>query len=203
MGRPKTISDDDLLAIARVEFLRNGAFGSTREIAKRAGISEAGLFKRYSTKAQLFLAALAPPTPGIEPVIERAWAAKSARAGTHLIAEALLDYFRVAIPMILPLITQRELGDTRMPRNFHTNPVMGLLSLVAAHMRAETDRGRMAARQPDAAAAALVSAMHSVVLFEIMGFHGGAMPSRAVRGMVDAMWDGIAPGESKTGKRHD
>lgn len=206
MGRPKSISDEDLLAVARTEFLRNGAFGSTKEIARRAGISEAALFKRYSTKAQLFLAALVPPTPGIEPVVARAQASRTARAGVHMLAEAVLDYFRVAIPMILPMITQREFGDTSLPRNFQTNPATTLLATVASHYRAESARGRIRATDPDAAAAALVSAMHSVVLFEIMGFHGGTMPRTAIRAMVDAMWDGLEPAagtKTKKGTKKD
>lgn len=193
MGRPKSISDEDLLAVARTEFLRKGAFGSTKEIARHAGISEAALFKRYPTKAQLFLAALVPPTPGLEPVLERAQAAKTARAGLHLVALAVLDYFRTAIPMILPMLTQRELGDTHLPRNFQTNPATTLLAAVARHYRTEAARGRLRTASPDAAASALVSAMHSIVLFEIMGFHGGAMPTTAIRALVDSLWDGLEP----------
>ncbi|MEQ1753126.1 MAG: TetR/AcrR family transcriptional regulator [Micropepsaceae bacterium] len=201
MGRPKSISDEDLLAVARVEFLRQGAFGSTKEIARKAGISEAALFKRYPTKAQLFLAALVPPTPGIEPVLERALAARTAKTGVQLVAEAVLDYFRVAIPMILPLITQREFGDTHLPRNFQTNPATSLLAAVSRYYREEISRGRLGTPSPDAAAAALVSAMHSVVLFEIMGFHGGTMPRTAIRAMVDSLWDGLEPKENRKRSR--
>ena len=47
MGRPQTISNEDMLAAAREVFLKHGVFGSTKEIAQRAGISEAALFKRF------------------------------------------------------------------------------------------------------------------------------------------------------------
>lgn len=193
MGRPKRISDEDLLGIARVVFLAHGVFGSTRDIANRAGISEAALFKRFSTKAQLFMAAMAPPSPGIEPVLVRAAAAKAGRDGLQILAAAVLDYFRVAIPMILPLIGQPAFGSTPLPREFHNSPAMGLLTAVAGHLKREAARGRVRVTEPTAAAGALVAALHSVVLFEIMGFHGGSMPKPAVRAMVDAMWEGLAP----------
>ena len=192
MGRPKTISDDDLLAIAREVFTTHGAFGSTKDIATRAGISEAALFKRFATKAQLFMAAMVPPSPGIEPVLARAAAAKTGQEGIHMVAQALLDYFRIAIPVILPLVAQSQYGSTATP-NFQTSPATGLLKAVAAYVKAEHTRGRLHTDDPQASAGILVSSMHSIALFEIMGFHGGAMPKAAVKALINAMWTGMQP----------
>ena len=185
-----------MLAAARAVFLKHGVFGSTREIAKSAGVSEAALFKRFATKAQLFMAAMAPPAPGIEAILAQASAAKSAREGLHVLSDGVLDYFRVAIPMILPLISHPSFALTDPHRNFKTSPAMLLLSAVAGYLRAERARGRIRVKEPDGAAAMLVSALHSVVLFEIMGFHGGAMPRSSVRSAVDALWLGLDPGEA-------
>ena len=41
----------------------------------------------------------------------------------------------------------------------------------------------------------LVAAMHSIALFEIMGEHGGVMPSAAVDAMVASFWSGLEPRE--------
>jgi hypothetical protein len=46
---------------------------------------------------------------------------------------------------------------------------------------------------PQASAGVLVSATHSIALFEIMGFHGGAMPKAAVKALINAMWTGMQP----------
>ena len=61
MGRPRVISDDDVLAAAREAFVEHGLGASTREIARRAGISEGVLFQRHGTKSELFFAAMEPP----------------------------------------------------------------------------------------------------------------------------------------------
>jgi AcrR family transcriptional regulator len=201
MGRPKTISTEDMLAVARAVFLEQGVFGSTKEIARRAGVSEAALFKRFSTKAQLFMAAMAPPLPGIEPVLVRAAAAKSGQEGLHILSLAVLDYFRTAIPLILPLISQPTFGAVALPRNFHNNPATNLLNAVAAHFRSEDARGRLSAPEPMAAAGALVSALHSIALFEIMGFHDGTMPKASVRSLVDAFWRGLEPKQPRRGRK--
>ena len=69
MGRPKIIDDDALLAHARVVFLERGAYGSTKDIAKRAGISESAIFQRFPTKAELFLAAMLPPQVDVSAIV--------------------------------------------------------------------------------------------------------------------------------------
>ena len=193
MGRPQTISNDEMLAAAREVFLKDRTAGSTREIAKRAGISEAALFKRFSTKAQLFMAAMAPPAPAIDAVITAAKQMTSSRRGIEKVSEAILDYFRTAIPMILPLVAHPTFGAANLPRNFETSPATSLLNALTHYLRDENARGRISASDPFASAALLVSALHSIALFEIMGFHGGAMPKAGVRVLIAALWDGLEP----------
>jgi AcrR family transcriptional regulator len=193
MGRPRTISNEDMLTAAREVFLKHGVFGSTKEIARRAGISEAALFKRFSTKAQLFMAAMAPPTPGIDAIVARAAAMKSAREALHALSEAVLDYFRTAIPTILPLVSHPTFVAAELPRNFETSAATSLLRAVAIYLGNENARGRLRVKDPPAAAAVLVAALHSIALFEIMGFHGGTMPKAGVRSLIDALWHGLEP----------
>lgn len=193
MGRPRTISNEDMLAAARAVFLKHGAFGSTKEVARLAGISEAALFKRFSTKAQLFMAAMAPPTPGIDAIVAKVTAMKSAREALHMLSQAVLDYFRIAIPLILPLVSHPAFGAAELPRNFETNAAASLRRTLADYLRNENARGRVRVRDPLAASAMLVAALHSVALFEIMGFHGGTMPKAGIRSLVDALWHGLEP----------
>jgi AcrR family transcriptional regulator len=193
MGRPQTISNEDMLAAARDVFLKHGAFGSTKEIARRAGISEAALFKRFSTKAQLFMAAMAPPLPSIDAIIARAATMSSAHKALHALSQAVLDYFRVAIPLILPLVSHPTFGAADLPRNFETSPATNLLKAITAYLRSENARGRLTVEDPLAASGMLVAALHSIALFEIMGFHDGAMPPAGVRALVDALWRGLEP----------
>lgn len=60
MGRPRNISDSEILAGARACFLEHGAGVSTQLIAERLGISHAILFQRFGTKEQLMRTALWP-----------------------------------------------------------------------------------------------------------------------------------------------
>ena len=58
MARPTTISDERILEAARAVFLEYGIAATTAEVAKRAGIAEGSIFKRFATKAELFKAAM-------------------------------------------------------------------------------------------------------------------------------------------------
>lgn len=191
MGRPRTKSNEELLAAAREVFLAHGVFGSTREIARRAGISEAALFKRFSTKAQLFMAAMAPPEPGIDAIVNRARRTKAPLRALQILSEGILDYFRVAIPLILPLVGPTTFTAADAPKNFDTNAASALVRAVALYLRDETARKRLDAKDPLGAAGILVAALHSIVLFEIMGFHDGAMPQAGVNALVEALWRGL------------
>jgi AcrR family transcriptional regulator len=62
MARPRQVSTEAILEAARAVFLELGPAASTTEIAKRVGLSQAALFKRFGTKSDLMVRALAPPT---------------------------------------------------------------------------------------------------------------------------------------------
>jgi AcrR family transcriptional regulator len=191
MGRPRTRSNEQLLDAARAVFLEHGVFGSTKEIARRAGVSEAALFKRFSTKAQLFIAAMAPPVPGIERIVSDARKRASPQQALHVLADGVLDYFRVAIPMVIPLVSHPSFTAADVQRNFDTNAANQLAHAIARYLREQHAAKRLTVKDPLAAAGILVAALHSIALFELMGFHGGAMPKKGVHALVDALWHGL------------
>ena len=61
MARTKTISDEQIIEAAREVFLEHGTAGTTAEIARRAGVSEGSIFRRFPTKDDLFTAAMMFP----------------------------------------------------------------------------------------------------------------------------------------------
>jgi AcrR family transcriptional regulator len=199
MGRPKTIEDDALLKIAREVFLEGGAYGSTKEIAARAGISEAALFKRFPTKAILFLKAMAPPPAVAGYIFKRVRAEKDPKRALRVLARQMLAYYRTAIPRVVHLITHPAIGIEALPAHMGGDGVM-LDAAVAAYLREEHARGRINAPDARAAAGILVATLHSVVMFELMGVHGGAIPPQAIDAML-TLWNGFEPRKSSSSRR--
>ena len=66
MPRPVSIHNDAILEAASQVFLAHGYQASTAEIARRAGVSEGSIFKRFKTKTDLFLAAMDVQSGGQE-----------------------------------------------------------------------------------------------------------------------------------------
>lgn len=70
MGRPRQVSDAQLLDTARTCFLEKGPGVSTAWIAAQAGVSQAVLFKRFGNKRALMYAALMPDMSPIKRFFE-------------------------------------------------------------------------------------------------------------------------------------
>ena len=58
VARPKSITNEQILGAAQDAFLESGLAATTADIARRAGISEGTIFKRFGSKDDLFLAAM-------------------------------------------------------------------------------------------------------------------------------------------------
>jgi len=193
MGRRKLIHDEQLLQHAREEFLKNGAFGSTKEIARRAGVSEATLFQRYPTKAELFLASMVPGQVDIDAVIHSFTKETDPRTVLTEIGLRILGYFRTLIPVIMHLITNPSISMADVTAHFKIMPEQALAEALAAHMKEANSRGTVNVNNPMATASLLVAAIHSLAVFELMEIHGGKNMDHVVKQFVEALWSGIAP----------
>ncbi len=58
--RPRTVSDEEILEVARSVFLEHGSQAPTELIASKLGVSQPALFKRFGTKRNLLVHALLP-----------------------------------------------------------------------------------------------------------------------------------------------
>lgn len=193
MSRPKSIETEDILAIARDVFLAEGGLGSTKEIARRAGISEPALFKRFGTKNALFFAALAPPKADVAAIFAPAEAEKDPQRALHLLARGLLSYYRLAIPRMLPLINHPAVGPEVLRKRINDVGAFHLDVVLASYLKAQHVAGRIHAPNIQAATGLLVAMLHAIVVFEAMGVHGGRLPERALAAMLDTLWSGFAP----------
>jgi AcrR family transcriptional regulator len=193
MGRHKTIRDEQLLEQARRVFLEKGAFGSTKDIAQRAGISEATLFQRYPTKAALFLAAMVPPEVDVDAIVYASTTQADPRSALTEIGRRMLAYFRTLIPTVLHLLTHPAISIDHVASHFRSAPLQTLADALVAYLRDARSRGEVKVDDPRATALLFISAIHSLPLFELMDLHGGQDVDHAVEAFVAALWHGLAP----------
>jgi AcrR family transcriptional regulator len=192
MGRPPLVSRDEIIAAARDVFLREGLSASIRDVAAVAGISEATIFKRFTTKAALVVAAMAPPQPDIAALLGPLDGA-DLRTGLAVTMQNITDFFREMLPLTLPIAMQSDVGLKTYVEELGQNPATDLNAALAARLTTLINDRRLRKLQPFAVAGLIVATAHSLALFEIMGIHGGRSPPEVIRNMTDAIWFGVEP----------
>src|SRR5262245_41614026 len=105
MARHKTISDEEVLRVARGVFREQGHTATTREIAEAAGISEAVLYQRFGSKAELFFAAMRPTEPDVEELLGSRDPSGDARAYLRAVVVRMGKHFAGVIPLALHVMT--------------------------------------------------------------------------------------------------
>lgn len=194
MGRPKIIRDEDLLAVARGLFVEKGIGASTREIAKRAGISEAAIYRRFPTKADLFFAAMAPPTLHIDRLLDgRTGDSRDTCDRLEEIMLGMTDYFRELVPILVPLISHPSFDFEQFARRHSESPIVRLRGGLVGYLEEQEKLGNVASGDVDPAVLTLVAAANSIALFEKLGVHGGEFEEEIIRAMVRSLWRGLAP----------
>jgi AcrR family transcriptional regulator len=193
MGRKKQISDEAVLEAARDVFAETGFGASTREIARRAGVSEAVLYQRHKTKLDLFLAAMIPPPIALTD--ERGGRRdRSAAAELEALAVQIMKYFRGAMPVLVQLVMHPSFNLADLADREARLPQHGLGEAVAACLERHRAAGAITAdaRRIQAATLTLVATLHSLALFERMGLHGGSFPDKAIKNIVGLIADGLS-----------
>jgi AcrR family transcriptional regulator len=191
MARTKTISDTELLATAREVFVERGFGASTREIARRAGISEGVLFQRYATKRELFFAAMVLPAP--DPMARLKPAAVHGFEQLVGLAEGITDYFRQTVPVLLPLMSHPGFRFEEFARRHPNSPLDELRRRLVGFFAEERRSGRISEVDPGAAALMVLGVAQTIAFFERMGAHGGHFPPELLRRGLLCLWDGLAP----------
>ena len=192
MGRTPTIDTQTILDAAREVFLEEGVTGTTAEIARRAGVSEGSIFRRFPNKEELFFESMDLPTPSFFSNLD-------SRIGRSTVAEELdgfmhdaLDHFANAIPCIMMVMASG--GGHKLTASPHSPPVIAIRT-VANYLAAEVVLGRLRPHDPEIAARMLLGSAWHFMFAEISGINTiSPMPRHTfVRGVVDNVIHGLSP----------
>lgn len=205
MGRPEVISRDAILESARRIFLEKGFGASTAAIARAAGVSEGSIFKRFPTKADLFREAIMVPELPLAEELEALLSEGPFAEGLERVGLRLIELFREMLPrLMMAWAHQGEADPTRpfglmCPSDGGEPMPLRLLKTLAAQFEQQQRAGRMRAVDPEILARMLIGSCHNFAFFEIIGAHRRQplAASSFVRGVVDALLDGVAPPQTR------
>lgn len=161
MARPRTVSNEQILNVARACFLREGPAVSTQKIAESLGISQPALFKRFGSKHALMLAALLPA--GIPPWVQALESGPDRRPflrQVREVCESALSFFEELGPVMAVLrsagVTPRELLA-----QFHEPPPARAIAAFSAWLSRCHRAGLIRKVNFDLTALSFIGAMHS------------------------------------------
>jgi AcrR family transcriptional regulator len=198
MARPTTISDERILEAARAVFLEHGLAATTAEVAKRAGVAEGSIFKRFATKAELFKAAMKVDfeDPDFLRTLVAARDEDDPRETLFLVGMQAVGFFRRLMPMVmLQFGTGKKVGIPEQLIGPNAPPLRALKTL-ATFVDRQIRAGRMRKHEPEIVARMLLGSIQSYVFFEIVLRAQQKMPlpvEEYLRGLIDVLWTGVEP----------
>jgi AcrR family transcriptional regulator len=193
MSRPMVITETQILEAARSVFLERGITATTAEVARRAGIAEGSIFKRYKTKVELFRAAMQPDMDDPE------WlksltnlAGKDLRQGLVSVGMEAITFFRQVIPLhMMNWSNPTCLASGTSPVN---SPALRVLKRVTAFFESEMRANRLRRHDPEILARVYLGSLNNYVFYEtVFKAHDELplAPETFLRGLVNVLFTGV------------
>jgi AcrR family transcriptional regulator len=201
MARPPKITNEEILAAARQVFLEQGEGGSTLEIAEKAGISEASIFKRFSTKQALFLAAIGiSETPQYVKLLSSQTLTAEIRLELTEICTQMVGFYQEVMPRVFMMMTQTKSFLPPM-----VPPPIRDTQLFAGYLDRAIAQGYLKPCDSMTVAHTIVGAINSYVMTQtiankipfpipfILPKLKSIEPTTFIDNLIETIWAGIAP----------
>jgi len=199
MGRPKEVTDEQILVAARRCFLKRGAGVSAVDIARELGVSHTTLFNRFGSKEGLMLAALGPPK-------EIPWIATlDAGPDERPLREQLVEHAKVMVAYFNELHAGLGVlrgagidpGKAYRTRKGEAPPVQALRAFVAWLERAQR-AGRLGKCDVETLAWTILGALHGwAFTASVCGESTSAAANeRYVERFIELLWRGVGDGKA-------
>lgn len=191
MARNPTITHSQILEAARAVFLERGFSATTMDVANRAGISSASIFKHFPTKEALFFAAMSE-TPR-----DRIWATEleaeighgDTRSDLLKIALRIASYSDELLPRMMLAWSVRQPGEIVRPPGIEPD-----FAALTAYIGREMALGRIVRGDPTIPA---MTMLHTVVGFTMtQTLQKNAVhidTSSFLEDFINLLWRGLDP----------
>jgi AcrR family transcriptional regulator len=157
VARTATISKFQILEAARLVFLERGFSATAVDVANRAGISSASIFKHFPTKEALFFAAMEPlPHETIwTPQLEGAIGHGDPAADLLHIAQSIAAYTSRLLPRMMLSKSVKQKGE--IPHELPSPPnILGDFAAISSYIAREMALGRIRRGDPTIPAMTLI-----------------------------------------------
>jgi AcrR family transcriptional regulator len=198
MARKATITNEQILEAAREVFLEKGIRATVAEVAERAGIAGGSVFNRFTSKEELFCAAMRADMgdPAWMPLLERHARSPNVDRALIEIGRELIAFFRKILPVMM--MSWSNTGEKGVPPHLEAPdpPPLRGLRLTTAFFESQMRLGHIARHDPEILARVFLGSLLNYVFFElVMQAHAQRpLPEQTyLRGLVQLLFKGIEP----------
>lgn len=198
MGRPRQVSDAQILEAARLCFLRRGVHIPVQAIAEEIGVTHAAIFSRFGTKEALLIAALGPPK--VLPFAATLASGPDARPLPVQLGEIgrqLVEYFE-RIGVGWALLQAAGIGLDKVFRGRERPTPLDAYDQLHAWLRRARRRRLLGPCDVDVLTWTLLGALHHRVFRSTPPNEGVRRTNGAdVDRLIATLWRGVAPASSR------
>lgn len=200
MARPKEITDEHILQVARRCLIESGSGVSAVDIAREVGVSHTTLFNRFGSKEGLMIAALGP-SPKVP------WAAaldsgpddRPIRDQLIEHGKVMAEYFETLQAGLSVLNAAGISSDALFGKLDEDPPPMQAFRALIHWLRRAQDQGRLADCDVDTLATTLLVALHSRAITACFrAVENQQNNGQYVERFIDLLWNGIGLPQSTT-----
>jgi AcrR family transcriptional regulator len=199
MARTPKITNEAILAVAQQLFLEQGEKASTLEIANKAGISEASIFKRFATKQALFLAAIGiTETPQWVKDLPRRQPTPAIKAELTELCQEMMAFYQQVLPRVLMMMAK---NNSFLPPPMPPPPIRDTY-LLTGFLEKAIEQGHLKSSNASTIAQMLVGAIVNYVITTTVSQNipipqtlkpEPIDPDIFIASLIENLWTGIAP----------
>lgn len=194
MARPRQVSDEEIDRAARETFLKHGPNAPVSRIAKTLQVSQAALFHRARSKAELMLRALKPAVPDAAEALENGPRMRGLHRQLAPILASLLKHLEQVSPALAILRTANL--PLHSARSAAEPPTVMLRRMLSGWLTRAHQSGQTQIRNPAVIAEALLGALEARAFNRYLG--GPAFTPGSDRSFIRHLIEGLVP---ETGPR--
>jgi AcrR family transcriptional regulator len=198
MARTPKITNEAILSVAQQLFLEQGEKASTLEIANKAGISEASIFKRFATKQALFLAAIGITETPQWVDLPRRQPTPAIKAELTELCQEMMAFYQQVLPRVLMMMAK---NNSFLPPPLPPPPVRDTY-LLTGFLEKAIEQGHLKSSNASTIAQMLVGAIVNYVITTTVSQSIPIPPTLKpepidpdifIASLIENLWTGIAP----------
>jgi AcrR family transcriptional regulator len=199
MARTPKIINEAILAVAQQLFLEQGEKASTLEIANKAGISEASIFKRFATKQALFLAAIGiTETPQWVKDLPHRQPTPAIKSELTELCQEMMAFYQQVLPRVLMMMAK---NNSFLPPPIPPPPIRDTY-LLTGFLEKAIEQGHLKSSNASTIAQMLVGAIVNYVITTTVSQNIPILPTLKpepidpdifIVSLIENLWTGITP----------